>query len=203
MADKQRRWLGAAGYLRRAGFSLLGVVSVALALAAPTGAHLAPSSVFARTASAPKTQLECEQRYGMGTSWHRCFSEPPGSSCKHPLELQKASETVRGDHTHLTARSDVGADGLGANDYYYWWEPVNLKNVAICPHGAIFVVSLLSEEEVCETAHGEKTCTDELDVKRIFEPTTSSGGSLKYVLPVGYSAYLIVRGYFIHPRRRR
>lgn len=90
------------------------------------------------TASAPKSQLECEQQYGAGTSWHRCFSEPPGSSCKHPLELQKAAETVRGDHTHLTARYDVGGgNGRSGGEEYYWWEPVNLKNVAICPHGAI------------------------------------------------------------------
>lgn len=166
------------------------------------GLALALPPVASASASAPKSQLECEHKYGMGTSWRRCFSEPPGSSCKHPLELQKASETVRGDHTHLTARFDVGADGLDANDYYYWWEPVNPKNVAICPHGVIYVVSVLSEEGVCETIHGEKYCTNELDIKRIVEPTTSSGGSLKYVLPVGDSAYLIVRGYYIHPPQR-
>ena len=194
-ARNRRRWalLTASTHWATRG-SRLAVVAAILAVcvlcacirAAGTSARLVPNSVFAHAASAPKSQLECEQQYGSGTSWHRCFSEPPGSSCKHPLELQKAAETVRGDHTHLTARYDVGAAGLGASEEYYWWEPRNPKNVAICPHGVIFVVSLLSEEEVCETVHGEETCTHELDVKRIFEPTTSSGGSLKYVLPVSY-----------------
>jgi hypothetical protein len=71
----------------------------------------ASAAAVAHTSHAPKSQLECEQKYGLGTGWRKCFSEPPGSSCNHPLELQKAGDTNRGDDRDLKASFQLGSRG--------------------------------------------------------------------------------------------
>ena len=152
----------------------------------------------------PKSQLECEEDYGLGTSWHRCFNEPPGSSCKHPLEVQKASATTRGDAKDFTTTyhaEEVGGINV-ATEQYYSWAPK--KGIAMCPYpnGAVYKVSLLGKE-YCERVNGKEYCSSESDTKNIPMHTSPTGGSFEYYLTIEpvKSAYLAIRGYYIHPSR--
>jgi hypothetical protein len=167
------------------------------------------ASIDARTAhphvtvTTPKSQLECEEEYGKGTSWHRCFKQPPGSSCAHPLEVQKAGETTRGDAKDFTTtfhEEAVGGVNVAAEQYYSW---APKKGIAMCPYpnGVVYKVSLTTNEEFCENIHGKKYCATEYDTKNIPEHTGPTGSSFEYYLtdqPLK-SFYLAVRGYYIHP----
>lgn len=148
----------------------------------------------ATAASAPKSQFECEQIYGKGVSWHRCFRERPGTSCAHPLEVQKTFPNYRGDTKDfkVTLQQKLVAPETLLLSYRY----APKKNVAICPHGAVFRVSLM----YITLPNGE-TRTQEHDFKNIPEPSTRNGGEFTYTMtgqPVK-SWYLIVKGYYIHP----
>jgi hypothetical protein len=156
--------------------------------------HAPAASTVAHIASAPKSQLECEQKYGLGTSWHRCFSEPPGSSCNHPLELQKAGSTNRGDDRDLHA--SVSLEAQGEEGIQSWsWKTAN--SVALCPHGVILKVARFSQSKHCGRVHGEEVCSHEYDTKTIYEPSASRRGSFEYTIRPGWTDYLIVRGYYI------
>jgi hypothetical protein len=148
----------------------------------------------AQIASTPKSQFECEQIYGKGVSWHRCFRERPGTSCAHPLEVQKTFPNYRGDTKDfkVTLQQKLVAPETVLLSYRY----APKKNVAICPHGVVFRVSLMYV-----TLPNGETRTQEHDLKNIPEPSTRNGGEFTYTMtgqPVK-SWYLVVRGYYIHP----
>jgi hypothetical protein len=181
---------------------VLGVLLLpAIALSA-TSAQIFPSFAggkpIAHAASAPKSQLECEQKYGLGTGWRRCFSEPPGSSCNHPLELQKAVSTNRGDDRDLHASVSLEAQGEEGIQSWSW---KTARSVAPCPHGVILKVARFSQSEHCGRVHGEEVCSHEYDAKTIDEPSTTHHGSFEYTIRPGWTDYLIVRGYYTHPLR--
>lgn len=194
------------GFVWRADFSYWGGPSstalarspcpsaAARASAQPT--HAPVVSTVAHAASAPKSQLECEHKYGLGTSWRRCFSEPPGSSCNHPLELQKAGSTNRGDDRDLHASVSLEAQGEEGIQSWSW---KTARSVAPCPHGVILQVARFSQNEHCGRTHGEEVCSHEYDAKTIYEPSATRRGSFEYTIRPGWTDYLIVRGYYVHP----
>lgn len=157
--------------------------------AAPARGTHAASVV--QTASTPTTAFQCEKQHR--ESRQRCFSKLPGASCAHPLEAQKAEQTTRGAHRYfkLTYRGERDGNGLLET---YTYAPV--KNVAICPHGVTYKVSLL----YLKLPNGEIRAR-EYDTKNIPEPTTRSGGEFMYIMPEQpvMSSYLVIKGYFIHP----
>jgi hypothetical protein len=155
------------------------------------------------TVTTPKSQIECEEEYGKGTSWHRCFSQPPGSSCAHPLEVQKAGATTRGDARDFTVTvHEEAVGGINvATEVYYAWAPK--KGIAMCPYpnGVVYKVSLDAEKEFCETVHDKEYCAVEYDTKNIPMHTSPTGGSFEYYLtdqPLK-GGYVAIRGYYIHP----
>ena len=162
------------------------------------GAIMLGASPYA-SAAPPKTRLECEHKYGIGTSWRRCFSEPPGSSCAHPLEVQKAGDTYRGDRSYFKVRFVVEPGGVDSRQTYSW---AVQPGVAICPHGITYHVARLGEV-ACQRIEREKVCTDEFDRKTIPVETGSRRGSFTYDLPSQplLSYYLVIRGYFVHTHR--
>jgi hypothetical protein len=190
-----------------AGLLLLGVGVIVLPASAPGKSAVRAVSIVAQvtrphiTVTTPKSQIECEEEYGKGTSWRRCFKQPPGSSCAHPLEVQKAGATTRGDARDFT--TTVHEEAVGginvATEVYYAWVPK--KGIAMCPYpnGVVYKVSLLAEEEFCETIHGKKYCAIEYDTKNIPMHTSPTGGSFEYHLtdqPLK-GGYVAIRGYYI------
>jgi hypothetical protein len=196
------------GFRRWADYRAVGgrCLSVGLLLLAayiivgPARSTAAQSALPPIVVPTPKSQLECEQTWGLGTGWHRCFSQRPGSNCTHPLEVQKTYPNFRGDTKDFTVTLEDEHDGEGALLSYSY---APKKGIAICPHGAVFKVSLLAEEGRCERIRGHKFCSNEYDTKNIFEPTRRDGGQFMYVMPTQpvRSWYLAVRGYYIHPPR--
>jgi streptogramin lyase len=154
----------------------------------------------AQTASTPKTAFQCEKRFKAAAARSQCFNQLPGASCAHPLEVQKTYPNYRGDTKDFTVSLTQEPDGDETVLLSYKYAPK--KNVAICPHGAVFKVSLLSQTEHCErTPKGEEVCSEEYDTKNIPEPATKAGGGFTYEMtgqPVK-SWYLAVTGYFVHP----
>jgi hypothetical protein len=152
------------------------------------------TALFAHTAaSTPKTAFQCEKAFHGRQARERCFNQLPGVNCAHPLELQTAGPTHRGDTRDFTVKLEEERDGEGAL-LSYSWKPN--KNVAICPNGVVFKVSLL----YLKLPNGE-TRAREHDTKNIPERTTKYGGQFMYVMPGQpvRSWYLVIRGYYIHP----
>jgi hypothetical protein len=147
----------------------------------------------AQTASRPTTPFQCEKRFKLAQSRQSCFNQLPGASCTHPLEAQKARPTTRGAHRYFKLTFREERDGEGSLQTYTY-APIN--NVAICPHGVVYKVSLL----YLTLPNGE-TRTREYDTKNIPEPTTKAGGEFTYEMPGQpvMSFYLVIKGYFIHP----
>jgi hypothetical protein len=143
--------------------------------------------------AAPKTAFQCEKAFHGRQARERCFNQLPGVNCAHPLELQTAGPTHRGDTRDFTVKLEEERDGEGAL-LSYSWKPN--KNVAICPNGAIFKVSLL----YLTLPNGEIRAREH-DTKNIPERTTKGGGQFMYVMPGQpvRSWYLVIRGYYIHP----
>ena len=157
------------------------------------------AAATAQAASAPKTAFQCEKRFKQPQSRQRCFNQLPGASCAHPLEAQKAGNTTRGEHRYFKLAFHEETRGEGTPQYgteeYYSYAP-SMKNVAICPHGVVYKVSLLYV-----TLPNGETRTREHDTKTIVEPTTAHGGHFHYYMtavPIK-SGYLVVKGYYIHP----
>jgi hypothetical protein len=156
------------------------------------------AAATAQAAAAPKTAFQCEKRFKQAQSRQRCFSQLPGANCAHPLEAQKAGNTTRGEHRYfkLAFHEETRGEGTpqyGTEQYYSY---AGIKNVAICPHGAVYKVSLLYV-----TLPNGETRVREHDTKTIVEPTTASGGHFHYYMtavPIK-SWYLVVKGYYIHP----
>jgi hypothetical protein len=156
--------------------------------------------------SAPKTALQCKERFHTSSGRARCFSTLPGSSCAHPLVAEKADDTTRGEHQYF--RLGFSADGSYGPprevELHYSYAPAT-SNVAMCPYpiGAVYKDSLLYTETHCETVqrngHAEKECQSEYDTHNHPEPVTRSGGSFTFDLEPPRTGYLVVRGYFIHP----
>jgi hypothetical protein len=166
--------------------------------------RMTTSQVAQAAASIPKTAYQCEKRFHGSQARSRCFSQLPGASCAHPLEAQKAGRTTRGEHRYFKLAFHEETQGEGTSRYgaeqYYSYAPI--KNVAICPHGVVYKVSLLSSREHCErTPKGEEYCSSEYGTKNIAEPSTARGGHFHYYMtavPIK-SWYLVVKGYYIHP----
>jgi hypothetical protein len=189
------------GFVWRTDFSYWEGSSTTALATSPCPGKGKAAAITAQTASAPKTAFQCEKRFMQVQSRQRCFSQLPGANCAHPLEAQKAGNTTRGEHRYfkITFRQERAGEGSLQT---YTYAPV--KNVAICPHGVVFKVSMLGRGH-CERTHGEEICGDEYGIKDITEPTTRAGGKFKESLPPSMSGYLTVKGYFIHPpwARRR
>lgn len=166
------------------------------------------ATATAQAASAPKTAFQCEKRFKQVQSRHRCFNQLPGANCAHPLEAQTAGPTHRGDTTNLAVTDSEEPEG--ENVWQSWsWKPKN-RNVAICPHGVVYRVSLMAERTHCQRIHGQEICSGEYDTKAMPERTTARGGKFTYHLThiagtPNKSFYLTVEGYYIHPpwERRR
>jgi len=165
----------------------------AAASATPTASASAPFGGVAQTASRPKTQFQCEKKYKLAGSRARCFSQLPGASCAYPLVAEKVGPTTRGAHRYFKLTFQEEQDGEGALQTYTY---APLKNVAICPGGAVYLVS-----ELYLTLPNGEVRTREHNTKTIPEPTTRNGGEFEYVMPQQpvMSYHLVVKGYFIHP----
>jgi hypothetical protein len=186
---------------KSAGGRCLGVGLTPLLLGAVVAATSpARASRHAQTAnSAYKTVFKCEKAFAKGSRERsRCFSQLPGASCAHPLEVQKTNPNFRGDTRYFTVKLEDEPDGEGTLLSYEW---APKSNVAICPYpnGAVFKVSLFDPKLKCQKLGGEEICSHEYNTKNIPERTSSHGGSFMYVMPQGMSWYLDVKGYFIHP----
>lgn len=147
----------------------------------------------AQAASKPTTAFQCEKRFRQAQSRAQCFNHLPGASCAHPLEAQKAGDTTRGEHRYFKFRFEEERRGETVLEHYAY---APAKNVAICPHGAIY-----NTAQMYLTLPNGEVRSREHDARRFFEPTTRTGGEFSYVLSVQpvMDAYLIVKGYFIHP----
>lgn len=175
----------------------------------PSGASVAApafDSLTTETPTAPKTQFECEKAYHSAAGRQRCFDQLPGASCAHPLEAEKAGATTRGAHRYFKLKYSevIKGNGLpqGGGEQHYSYAPK--PNVRMCPYpiGAVYKVSLLSEEERCgPNAKGDEECSSEYDTRNHPEPVGPKGGSFSYYMtnvPLK-SWHLVVKGYFIHP----
>ncbi len=197
------------GYAWSVGFSYLESPDTTARATSPcltkaTRASIHRTSPAALTSAKPTTQFQCERAFKSTQGRAKCFSQLPGASCAHPLEVQKTSPNYRGDTRSFNVTLKDEPDGANAL-LTYEWEPK--KNVAICPYptGAVFRVSLLSQREHCQRIHGQEVCSGEYDTTTIPERTSRSGGRFMYEMPGNpvRSWYLVVRGYFIHPRWER
>ncbi len=97
----------------------------------------------------------------------RCFSQLSGASCAYPLEAEKAGATTRGEHRYFKLGFNEGPDGTGAGVLqHYSYRPAN-RNVAICPHGVVYLVSRIADKSHCEGRHHhghfEEYCSSEYD----------------------------------------
>jgi hypothetical protein len=202
------------GFAWRADFSYVEAPETTLPATSPCPGQgnaarlaLAPhpfGSPEAMVSAKPKTQFQCEKAFKTTQKRTECFNQLPGSSCAHPLIAEKAGATTRGESRYFKLGFKEITEGQGTPQYggeqYYSYAPIT--NVGICPHGATYYVSLLSEEELCHTtAQGEKFCSDEYDTHSYPEPTTVNGGHFHFYMteePLK-SWYLVVKGYFIHP----
>lgn len=163
-------------------------------------------SLTTETPTAPQTQFECEKAYHSAAGRQRCFDQLPGASCAHPLEAQKAGATTRGQSRYFKLKYSevIKGNGLpqGGSEQHYSYAPI--ANVQMCPYpiGAVYKVSLLSEEEICgPNAKGEKECNVEYDTHNHPEPVHPNGGLFSYYMtnvPLK-SWYLVIKGYYIHP----
>jgi hypothetical protein len=173
---------------------VLGAVVLAL-LSTPGFAARAPSRAV--------TPFQCEKQFHTQQRRASCFSQLPGTDCAHPIEAEKAGNTTRGEHQYFKLGFHEEPDATGAQQYYSY-KGIN-SNVGICPHGATYKVSLLSDTEHCEgrpnNGHMEEYCSSEYDTKNLPEPSDIRGGSFTYHVTSQprESWYLVIKGYFIHP----
>jgi hypothetical protein len=187
------------GFVWRTDFSYWEGPSTIAQATSPCPGKGKATTTIAQATSTPKTAFQCEKRFKQVQSRQRCFSQLPGASCAHPLEAQKAGNTTRGEHRYFKLAFHEEAQKEGTPQYgteqYYSYAP-SMKNVAICPHGVVYKVSLLYV-----TLPNGETRTREHDTKTIIEPTTAGGGHFHYYMtavPIK-SWYLVVKGYYIHP----
>jgi hypothetical protein len=149
--------------------------------------------------SSRETQFQCEKAFPSGSQGRsRCFDQLPGASCAHPLELQKAGPTTRGDTRYLTASFHQEANGAGsAVEVFYSWAPK--KGVAICPYpnGVVFKETPMYRTEPT----GREVLAGEQKTTNTPIPTSRHGGSWSHEITAKplTSWYLAIRGYFIHP----
>jgi hypothetical protein len=185
-AESRRRWAQTTGTRWAAALGVcLALVSAMLSV--PTIGKADPL---------PKTQFQCEKAFHTSQGRAACFNRLPGSSCAHPLEVQKTDPNYRGDTKDFkVSLYQEPGDEEAREIYEYHPKP----NVAICPYpiGAVFKVSLIYHQ----LPNGEWQGGPEYDTKNIPEPTTRHGGGFEYIItdhPI-VSWYLVVKGYFIHP----
>jgi hypothetical protein len=154
----------------------------------------------ASAAASPKTVFQCEKRYKEASARERCFKQLPGASCAHPLEVQKTFPNYRGDTKDFTVSLKNEPNHGNTFEVIYNYKPN--KGVAICPHGAVFKVSLQYRRLPNGTEEQAPAGYEEQDIP---EPTTRNGGEFSYQLTVYpvKSWYLAVRGYYIHPPGER
>jgi hypothetical protein len=182
------------------GFRVVAFGRYTKAAAARSSIQWAPT---AKASSQPKTPFQCGKRFHTSAGRTRCFAQLPGADCGHPLIAEKASATTRGEHQYFKLGFNVEPDGGGGLQHYSY-RPAS-PNVAICPHGVVYKVSLLRDENHCELrhhhGHAEEYCSVEYNTKSIPEPSGAGGGSFTYYLTSEphRSAYLVIKGYFIHP----
>jgi hypothetical protein len=162
-----------------------------------------PATAVATTASLAKTAFQCKKKYHSAHGRAVCFSQLPGANCAHPLEAEKAHSTTRGEHKYFKLGYRGESDENGVTETYSY--QVVGKNLAMCPHGAIFKVSRYADEPVCRkiVRHGHSVldCTSEYATKNLQEPSDAHGGSFTYYLtnePLKI-AFLVVKARFIHP----
>lgn len=175
----------------------IAVLALALGLASPaSGAH-------------KRSAFQCE-KFAKGSSGRaHCFNQLPGATCAHPLEVQKAHETTRGDRKDISVTFSYSRYGetsslyTGLEETYAWH--TTSRNVAICPYpgGVVLRVSLLSDEEICGlNAHHQYECHVEYDTKLRHYHSGLHGGEFTYDLkpsPKLHSGYLSIKAYYIHP----
>jgi len=127
--------------------------------------------------SLPKTQFQCEKKYHTSKGRASCFNQLLGSSCSHPLQVEKTQPGYRGDTKYFNVELNED-DGFEEAILTYEWSPK--KNVAICPYpiGAVFKVSLIYHQ----LPNGEWQGGREYDTKNIPEHTTAHGGSFQYTI---------------------
>ncbi|HTZ87118.1 MAG TPA: hypothetical protein VMB05_10660 [Solirubrobacteraceae bacterium] len=158
----------------------------------------------AYAAKSPRTPFQCQKQFHTSEGRARCFAQLPGADCDHPLIAEKAGDTTRGEHQYFRLSYHGEGPGDGSVEESYSYRPAS-PNVAICPHGVVFKVSLLRDENHCELrhhdGHAEEYCSVEYDTKSIPEPSSPRGGSFSYYLTgePRKTAYLEIKGYFIHP----
>ncbi len=183
------------------------VIAVAALLSLATMASTAGAAPTAKVAAIeplynphPKSRLECEHQHEQGVSWRKCFSEPPGSSCAHPLEVWRSGNTTLGDGRYFTVRYSEEPNTPTSFQTYSWRTK---PGVAICPHGVFYHVARYLRENRCTQIHGDKYCTGEADNKIIPAESGRHGGTFYYELPnePPMSFTLVIRGYFVHPHQ--
>ena len=156
------------------------------------------------------TAFQCEKAFAKGSSGRaRCFDELPGANCAHPLEVQKAAETTRGDHRDIPVTFSYSNYGEAIGNYTgqeqtYAWHTAN-RNIAICPYpeGVIYRVSLLSEHAICGlNEHHQEECRVEYATIRFHYHSGLHRGEFTYDLKPSTqlkSFYLAIKAYYIHP----
>jgi hypothetical protein len=181
-------------------WSIFAILACALFTLGASMAGAVATAQPAHATVAPKTAFQCEKAFRSGPARSKCFNHLPGASCSHPLEVQKTNPASRGATRYIGVNLREEPDGEGALQEWSW-RP-KMKNVAICPNGVVFKVSLLSQDVHChKIAHGEEYCSSEYDTHNIREHTGPRGGGFRYHMTTApvKSWFLVVRGYFIHP----
>lgn len=175
-----------------------GIVVLAVALGLASSA----------SASHKRTVFQCE-KFAKGSSGRAsCFAQLPGANCAHPLEVQKAHETTRGDHrdisvTYSYSRYEAPGLSVGLEETYAWH--TTSRNVAICPYpdGVVLRETLLSNEEICGlNAHHQYECNVEYGAKLYHYRSGLHRGEFTHDRKPSTqekSGYLAIKAYYIHP----
>lgn len=191
--------------MRVSGMNITACVLCVLAGMAMAGyaATAQSRSPVASASSGAKTAFRCKKKYNTAQGRAACFSQLPGASCAHPLEAEKAHNTTRGEHQYFKLDYRGESDEYGVSEHYSY--KVVGKNLAMCPHGAILMVSRLSQELRCKkivrNGHPTEECSSEYATKSLAEPVNAHGGSFEYYLssePIKV-AHLVVKARFVHP----
>ena len=140
----------------------------------------------------PKTIYQCKKAQKPNTKARAsCIKRvekelavAPGSSCKHPLEINHDEPYLMGETKYLfaTLRTEKDASLRGATSYWSW--EARQPNVAICPYPGGAVITVI---------HGSQPG------EKIPEPTGPRGGQVHLHATEDNGFALTVRGYFIHP----
>jgi hypothetical protein len=158
-----------------------------------------------------RTVFQCKKFPKDSSGRARCFDQLPGANCTHPLVVEKAHETNRGDHRDIgvtwayTLYGETNALRTGLREVYSWY--TTTRNVAICPYpeGVVYSVSKLLDESICRyNDKHEYSCTSEVDTKLTHYHSGPHEGFVNIdtkPIPVAesQSEHLTIKAYYIHP----